>query len=134
MRYDYIDHLSEQHNLHLGKPQNLVYIDDLIDQIEEVLDNLKCIYCEKIFPDRPTLKEHMRKKIHKRINPLDTKYDKYFIINYKDNRKSGKVHVDNDEEYVDSNGEICFCGIWYKICTHFFIVQYCCFLSLFPKQ
>lgn len=83
MRYNYIEHLYSKHFLHLGKPENLVYIDDLIDLIEEKLSNLICIYCEKVFKDRATLKEHMRKKGHKKINPDNKTYDRFFMINYK---------------------------------------------------
>lgn len=82
-RYNFIEHLYEKHFLLLGKPENLVYIDELIDHLEEKLTNLICIYCEKIFKDRATLKEHMRKKGHKKINPQIKEYDKFFIVNYK---------------------------------------------------
>lgn len=82
-RYSYIEHLYSKHFLHLGKPENLVFIDDLIDFIEDKLSNLVCIYCEKIFKDRATLKEHMRKKGHKKINPDNKAYDQFFMINYK---------------------------------------------------
>lgn len=81
-RQDYLKHLSEQHNLQLGNPQNLVFISELVDFIEDKLNKLVCIYCEKVFPERTVLKEHMRKKLHKRINPLNKCYDKYYIVNY----------------------------------------------------
>lgn len=32
--------------------------------------------------DRTALKEHMRKKLHKRINPTNKEYDKFYINNY----------------------------------------------------
>lgn len=82
-RRDYLEHLFEKHFLHVGKPENLVFIDDLIDSIQDKLNNLICLYCEKVFKDRSTLKEHMRKKGHKRINPDNKKYDKYYLVNYK---------------------------------------------------
>ncbi|XP_070506951.1 zinc finger protein 277 [Chironomus tepperi] len=82
-RYSYIEHLYSKHFLHLGKPENLVFIDELIDFLEEKLSNLVCIYCEKIFKDRATLKEHMRKKGHKKINPENKAYDRFFMVNYK---------------------------------------------------
>lgn len=37
-RSEYVTHLSTQHNLQLGKPNNLVFIDELIDVIEKKLD------------------------------------------------------------------------------------------------
>lgn len=82
-RYSYVEHLFAKHFLQLGKPENLIFIDELIDFIEEKLLSLICIYCEKVFKDRATLKEHMRKKGHKRINPENKAYDRFFMCNYK---------------------------------------------------
>ena len=42
--------------------------------------SLLCLYCEGVFKDRITLKEHMRKKQHKKINPNNTEYDRYIYI------------------------------------------------------
>lgn len=81
-RRDYLKHLSEQHNLQFGSSDNLVFVEELLDVIEEKFNNLICIYCEKVFPEKMVLKEHMRKKLHKRINPRNKCYDKYFIVNY----------------------------------------------------
>ncbi|RLU27523.1 hypothetical protein DMN91_001327 [Ooceraea biroi] len=81
-RAAYIKHLYEKHNLHLGKPENLVFLDELLDKIESTVASLICIYCEKTFKDRMVLKEHMRKKFHKYINPNNKAYDKFYIINY----------------------------------------------------
>lgn len=82
-RYEFVEHLFSKHYLQLGKPENLVFIDELIDFIEDKLTSLICIYCEKVFKDRSTLKEHMRKKGHKRINPENKIYDRFFLCNYK---------------------------------------------------
>lgn len=41
-----------------------------------------CMFCEKEFKEWQTLKDHMRKKSHKRIDPKNKKYDKYYLINY----------------------------------------------------
>lgn len=89
-RAEYITHLSTKHNLQLGRPQNLVFIDKLIDKIEQKLESLQCIYCEKVFKDRNVLKEHMRKKLHKRINPDNKDYDHFYIVNYIEMGKNWK--------------------------------------------
>lgn len=34
-RAQYLDHLSAQHNLQLGHPHNLVFVDQLIDKLQE---------------------------------------------------------------------------------------------------
>ncbi|XP_037822429.1 zinc finger protein 277 [Lucilia sericata] len=83
LRSLYLEHLFTKHFLQLGKPENLIYIDELIGKVQDNLENLICLYCEKVFKDRVTLKEHMRKKAHKRINPNNKTYDKYFLQNYK---------------------------------------------------
>ncbi|ALC41869.1 CG9890 [Drosophila busckii] len=85
LRADYLDHLFDKHFLLVGKAEKLVYVDELLEVLEENLNKLMCLYCEKIFKDRPTLKEHMRKKGHKRINPNRREYDKFFLINYNRN-------------------------------------------------
>ncbi|XP_055305639.1 zinc finger protein 277 [Sitodiplosis mosellana] len=81
-RSTYVEHLFSKHFMQLGKPENLVFIDELIDTVQQKLENLVCLFCEKTFKDRPTLKEHMRKKGHKRINPDNKNYDRFFLIHY----------------------------------------------------
>ncbi|TDG42608.1 hypothetical protein AWZ03_010969 [Drosophila navojoa] len=122
LRADYLEHLFTKHFLLVGKPENLVYVDELLDQLEENLNKLLCLYCEKIFKDRPTLKEHMRKKGHKRINPNRREYDKFFLINYnrsilrpvprkqpREERKSGaseeNASVDFDKHFARPNSD-----------------------------
>lgn len=113
-RSEYITHLSTQHNLQLGKPDNLVYIDELIQTIENKMENLQCIYCEKFFKDRNVLKEHMRKKLHKRVNPDNELYDRFYIINYKGSNKNWK----NERKRKDSaEDEPCDWSDWQEALT-----------------
>lgn len=113
-RANYLKHLFEKHNFHIAKPENLIFIDELIDTVAAKLDNLHCIYCEGSFKDRIILKEHMRKKGHKRINPENKEYDKFFMVNYigdpQTRRKYPKHHnknvpqrIPNAENDRDSN-------------------------------
>lgn len=44
--------------------------------------SLQCLYCEKTFRDKTTLKDHMRKKAHRRINASNHEYDRFYVINY----------------------------------------------------
>jgi len=83
-----LDHMAFDHNFSVGQPHNLVYVEKLLDILEEKLEKLVCIYCEKIFKSREVLKEHMRKKNHKKINPRDSNYDKYYLVNYLEFGKS----------------------------------------------
>ncbi|KAK4878453.1 hypothetical protein RN001_010959 [Aquatica leii] len=105
----YLTHLSNDHNVRLGNPQNLVYVDDLLKQIEKKLNLLQCLYCEKTFTDRNVLKDHMRKKQHKRINPNNRFYDKYYAVTYLEDHQCN-THVEDlpleensDREYADWN-------------------------------
>lgn len=82
-RASFLEHLFNQHFLNLGRPTNLVYINELIDDVEDKLNRLICLFCSKVFKDRSSLKDHMRKKGHKRINPKNETFDKYYLINYK---------------------------------------------------
>uniref|UniRef100_A0A1B6CPI2 C2H2-type domain-containing protein n=1 Tax=Clastoptera arizonana TaxID=38151 RepID=A0A1B6CPI2_9HEMI len=102
-RLKYIDHLSSQHNLNLGRSYNLVFIDKLIDKIEGKMENLQCLYCEKVFKDRNVLKEHMRKKLHKRINPENKDYDCFYIINYLEMGKNTKKESKANENFKGSS-------------------------------
>lgn len=106
LRSDYLEHLFQKHFLQLGRPENLVFVDELIDIVQHNLEILKCLYCEKIFKDRSTLKEHMRKKGHKKINPNIQLYDKFFLVNYKNEKaKHVKTMSSKDEEKEDEKLE-----------------------------
>lgn len=91
-RASYLNHLYEKHNFHIAKPDNLILIDELVNLVAQKLDKLQCIYCEGLFKDRTILKEHMRKKGHKRINPDNKEYDKYFLVNYIGDKSKPKHH------------------------------------------
>ncbi|XP_055844088.1 zinc finger protein 277 [Episyrphus balteatus] len=86
LRSEFLEHLFTKHFLQLGKPENLVYVDELLEKVQSSLENLICLYCEKVFKDRVTLKEHMRKKGHKRINPNNHGYDRFFLVNYRNEK------------------------------------------------
>ncbi|CAL1297654.1 unnamed protein product [Larinioides sclopetarius] len=112
-----MDHLKEQHNFYVGDPNNIVFINELLDHLEQMLRDLKCFFCEKIFKDWMTLKEHMRKKQHKKINPLDKFYDRFYSINYLESGKTWKdVEKEADDYSQDSGKELMDwgdCGVTY---------------------
>ncbi|XP_051174353.1 zinc finger protein 277 [Leptopilina boulardi] len=103
-RHLYVKHLSEKHNIQLGKMENLVLIDELLDKIQNKIESLICIYCEKQFKDRAVLKEHMRKKLHKRINPGNKSYDKFYINNYLEPRSTWRQKQSQIEETEEPSG------------------------------
>lgn len=88
MRCDFIEHLYNKHFLLLGKSEKLVFVDHLFDRVEKQMEGLICLFCEKLFKDRTALKEHMRKKGHKKINPGNKSYDQYFLVHYHKERQS----------------------------------------------
>ncbi|XP_053679036.1 zinc finger protein 277 [Anopheles nili] len=118
-RSEFISHLYSKHFLLLGKPEHLVFVDELVEIVEDKLNRLLCLFCEKLFKDRPTLKEHMRKKGHKRINPDNHYYDRFFLINYRLKQKPEYVPIaqrkeesrvfasdsDSNSDWSDWNGE-----------------------------
>ena len=47
-----------------------------------ILQRNECICCEKSYPDKNTLMDHMRKRNHREVNPKNHYYDKFYLINY----------------------------------------------------
>lgn len=94
------NHMAFDHNFSVGQPDNLVYVVELLDMLESKLDDLVCIFCEKVFKSRDVLKEHMRKKNHKKINPRNSVYDKYYLVNYLEFGKSW-AEVTKERDYED---------------------------------
>uniref|UniRef100_A0A3B3XV52 C2H2-type domain-containing protein n=1 Tax=Poecilia mexicana TaxID=48701 RepID=A0A3B3XV52_9TELE len=77
-----LNHMAREHSFSIGLPDNIVYCNEFLDTLQYKLDNLQCLYCEKIFRDKSTLKDHMRKKAHRRINANNHEYDRFYVINY----------------------------------------------------
>uniref|UniRef100_A0A3P8TNK5 Zinc finger protein 277 n=1 Tax=Amphiprion percula TaxID=161767 RepID=A0A3P8TNK5_AMPPE len=77
-----LNHMAREHSFSIGLPDNIVYCNEFLDTLQSKLDNLQCLYCEKIFRDKTTLKDHMRKKAHRRINANNREYDRFYVINY----------------------------------------------------
>lgn len=95
-----LNHMTYDHNFSVGQPNNLVYIEELLNILEQKLNELVCIFCEKVFKSRDVLKEHMRKKNHKKINPRNSMYDKYYLVNYLELGKSWE-EVTRERDYED---------------------------------
>jgi len=92
---DLLSHMAFDHNFNIGQADNLVFIPEFLDKIEAQLEELVCLYCEKLFKSREVLKEHMRKKMHKKLNPKNKEWDKYYLVNY---LESGKTWQDFSRE------------------------------------
>ncbi|KAH9505106.1 hypothetical protein Btru_059561 [Bulinus truncatus] len=94
------DHLLRDHTFHMGQPDNLVFTDELFDLIQNKLDNQLCLFCEKSFKDKASLREHMRKKQHRKINPKNKEYDRFYIINYMEMGKNWESLQSEDNRLV----------------------------------
>jgi len=81
-RADLIGHMTEEHNFNIGNPDNIVYFDEFYKKLKNRMDKFQCLFCEKIFYNKQVLREHMRKKLHKCIDPKNSEFDKFYIINY----------------------------------------------------
>ncbi|XP_061532937.1 zinc finger protein 277 isoform X2 [Phycodurus eques] len=105
-RADLLNHMAREHAFSVGLPDNIVYCDELLDTLQSKVDNLQCLYCEKTFKDKMTLKDHMRKKAHRRINPSNRQYDRFYIINYLELGKTWEeVQREDDRELPDDKDD-----------------------------
>ncbi|XP_031471511.1 zinc finger protein 277 [Phasianus colchicus] len=98
-----LNHMAREHAFNIGLPDNIVNCYEFLAVLQEKLDNLQCLYCEKVFRDKNTLKDHMRKKQHRRINAKNKEYDRFYIINYLEFGKSWEeVQSEDDRELLDN--------------------------------
>ncbi|VCX37667.1 unnamed protein product [Gulo gulo] len=94
--------MAREHAFNIGLPDNIVNCNEFLCILQKKLDNLQCLYCEKTFRDKNTLKDHMRKKQHRRINPKNREYDRFYVINYLELGKSWEeVQLEDDRELLD---------------------------------
>ncbi|KAB1276515.1 Zinc finger protein 277, partial [Camelus dromedarius] len=97
-----LNHMAREHAFNIGLPDNIVNCNEFLCILQKKLDNLQCLYCEKTFRDKNTLKDHMRKKQHRRINPKNREYDRFYVINYLELGKSWEeVQLEDDRELLD---------------------------------
>ncbi|XP_058045661.1 zinc finger protein 277 isoform X3 [Ahaetulla prasina] len=68
-------------------------------------NSFQCLYCEKIFGDKNKLKDHMRKKQHRKINAKNQEYDRFYIINYLEFGKTWEQVQSEDDQELFHNQE-----------------------------
>ena len=90
--------MAFDHNFNVGQPNNLVFVNEFLDAVEEKLEQLVCLYCEGVFKSREVLKEHMRKKMHKKLNPKNKAWDRFYLVNYLEFGKSWEDFVREEPE------------------------------------
>ncbi|XP_071815737.1 zinc finger protein 277-like isoform X2 [Apostichopus japonicus] len=105
-RSDLFNHMARDHNFNVGLPDNLVFTKEFLRVLREKMDSLQCLYCEKIFRDKIAIREHMRKKQHRKLNPKNKTFDKYYIINYLEMGKGWQaVQAERDEAPQEAGQE-----------------------------
>nr|XP_034983911.1 zinc finger protein 277 [Zootoca vivipara] len=105
-RSDLLNHMANDHAFNVGLPDNIVHCEEFLELLQKKLDSLQCLYCEKTFRDKNTLKDHMRKKQHRRINAKNREYDRFYIINYLEFGKTWEeVQSEDDRELLDNQEE-----------------------------
>ncbi|KAL4640712.1 zinc finger protein 277 [Arapaima gigas] len=105
-RSSLLNHMAREHAFNVGLPDNIVYCHQFLDALERKLDNLQCLYCEKIFRDKTTLKDHMRKKQHRKISSKNKEYDQFYIINYLELGKTWEeVQSEDDRELAEDQDD-----------------------------
>ncbi|XP_027141698.1 zinc finger protein 277 [Larimichthys crocea] len=105
-RSSLLNHMAREHSFSIGLPDNIVYCKQFLDTLQSKLDNLQCLYCEKTFRDKTTLKDHMRKKAHRRINASNREYDRFYVINYLELGKTWEeVQSEDDRELADDEDD-----------------------------
>ncbi|KAK2842837.1 hypothetical protein Q5P01_013037 [Channa striata] len=105
-RSSLLNHMAREHSFSIGLPDNIVFCDGFLDTLQSKLDNLQCLYCEKTFRDKTTLKDHMRKKSHRCINANNREYDRFYVINYLELGKTWEeVQSEDDHELVDDEDD-----------------------------
>lgn len=100
-RDELFSHLYEAHAFSIGSPDSIVDVCRFMEVIKGKLDDNRCLFCEKQFRDQATLKEHIRKKQHRKLNPKNKEYDRFYLINYVElgrNWKSLKESHSDEEE------------------------------------
>ena len=99
-KYAVFKHMFQVHSFNIGQLDNLVFVDEFLAVLRGILSSNTCIYCNRTFPDAHTLRKHMRCKQHFKINSHDTRFDKYYIVNY---MLPGMTWVDLSDDLANLN-------------------------------
>lgn len=91
--------MNSEHHFSVGLADNIVFVAEFLKLLDTKLSTNVCLYCDKVFKDRNVLKEHMRKKLHKRVNPENREYDKFYLVNYLEAGKTWKEIMQQFDEH-----------------------------------
>ncbi|XP_065896577.1 zinc finger protein 277-like isoform X3 [Dysidea avara] len=106
VRQELFQHMLTAHSFNIGQPDNMVFVEEFLSSLRHRLDSLQCLYCNGVFKDRSTLRDHMRKKQHKKLNPKEKEYDKYYVINYLEIGKLWQeIQAEDDGQMLEAVSE-----------------------------
>lgn len=94
-RSDLILHMTQCHKFQIGHPDNIVFANEFISKIKIYFDDNTCPYCTKKYKEKSVLLDHMKRKNHRRLDPKNFDFDKFYVINY---LESGKHWSELQEE------------------------------------
>ncbi len=104
------DHMYMEHRFNIGLLDNLIYADCFLNELDEMLKLKKqCIYCGEVFRNGTCLRKHLKSKNHFKIDSKDSRWDKYYLVNYVNISKSSQrsaaalANGANEEEIEDDS-------------------------------
>lgn len=89
------DHLRSEHGLVFGRPENLVFHQELLQLIDERIRMKRCFFCDESFSSLALYEKHIKTRKHNRINPENKEFDKFYVSNY--------FAQDRDEKQCDTD-------------------------------
>lgn len=111
--------MFQVHKFNIGRPDNLVDVGEFVDVLQQRLDNMQCLYCEKTYKSSAVLKQHMRKKKHFKLNPKNIQYDRFYVMNYLapgKNWQELQKELDADVDDDKNNGMLSWCVVVPNAC------------------
>lgn len=91
-------HMLSDHGFYIGDPDNLVNINLFLDGLRAKLDKCVCLMCDRTFKNLPTLRKHMRKWKHCKLNPKNEFFDRFYLTNYTILRSQAKQIIKEEDE------------------------------------
>ncbi|EEB06242.1 hypothetical protein SJAG_01284 [Schizosaccharomyces japonicus yFS275] len=102
-RLQWFEHSFKKHDFNIGRPDNVVYLNEFIDLVKIELNDLSCICCHSRFSSRHLLLQHMRQKRHFRVDPKMSNFDKFYVVNYLPPENSSKdLNIGEESDKSDS--------------------------------
>ena len=98
------DHMYKEHRFNIGLLDNLIYADCFLNELDEMLKLKKqCIYCGEVFRNGTCLRKHLKSKNHFKIDSKDSRWDKYYLVNYVNISKSAQNPSSTMEEEIEDD-------------------------------